>query len=119
MSNGAAILIVDDSEHLCNAFRWILSDDGYTVYTATGGRAALACLASVPPPGLILLDRHLPDMTGLEVLAAIQADPAHASIPVVMMSGRLVDDIGELPLLLKPVDASELLSVAHRYAGRA
>src|SRR5258708_7208404 len=121
MGSGHSILIVDDSEHLCNAFRWILEDDGYPVHTAPDGRAALVYLTTKPPPALILLDRGLPDMTGLDVAAAILASPKHAKIPIVLMSGAALTEeegVGDLPVLLKPVDTTELLVVAHRYAGR-
>jgi CheY-like chemotaxis protein len=52
---------------------------------AMQGSAGLE-LAWAQRPDLILLDLHLPDMTGEDVLHRLQADPATASIPVVVLS---------------------------------
>ena len=75
-------------------------------------------LARKHRPGLILLDLHLPDLTGREVLERLQADPATAAIPVVVLSAdatanqieRLLKD-GAADYLTKPVDLPRLLEI--------
>ncbi|MCU0773575.1 MAG: PAS domain S-box protein [Ideonella sp.] len=67
---------------------------------------------------LILLDMHLPDGTGLDVLAALRADPALRSVPVVVVSADAMASqvdaalaAGASAYLTKPVSVSELLRV--------
>jgi CheY-like chemotaxis protein len=62
-------------------------------------------------PDLILLDLHLPDLHGREVLRQLKRDPATAAIPVVVLSAdatvaqirRLRED-GAIEYLTKPID---------------
>jgi len=67
----------------------------YSLSVVSDGEAALAFLRrhapyrAVPTPGLILLDVHLPQKSGWEVLAWLRATPALATIPVVMLTGAL------------------------------
>ena len=87
------------------------------VITASSGEEALA-LASDLQPGLVLLDMHLPDLGGREVLRRLRASAATASIPVVMISADAeVPTIEELILLgaagyvAKPLDVAHLVAV--------
>jgi PAS domain S-box-containing protein len=67
-------------------------------------------------PDLILLDVHLPDIWGDEVLQRLQKNPATANIPVVMLSADATRDqvqrllqIGAKAYLTKPIDVHQLL----------
>ncbi|MDF2440981.1 MAG: hypothetical protein JWN98_1965, partial [Abditibacteriota bacterium] len=72
--------------------------------------------ARVHQPHVILLDLHLPDMSGQDVLRALREEPATHAIPVVIVSAdgtagqaqRLLD-AGAQGYLTKPFDVSELL----------
>ena len=68
-------------------------------------------------PHLLLLDMHLPDISGLELLRHLKADPATATIPVIVVSAdataQQVDaalDAGAVRYLTKPVAVNELLA---------
>ena len=68
-------------------------------------------------PHLILLDMHLPDISGLELLRHFKADPATAGVPVIAVSAdataQQIDaalDAGAVRYLTKPVDVTELLA---------
>lgn len=75
------------------------------------------------PPGLILLDLKMPKVDGLEVLAALKADPETRSIPVVVMTSSQEEkdvvksyDLGANSYVVKPVNFEALSDVA-RQAG--
>jgi len=73
-------------------------------------------LAREHHPSLILLDLHLPDLSGEKVLAQLRADPGTAAIPVVIVSadatlGRVERLLaaGAVLYLTKPIDVRQLL----------
>ena len=80
------ILVVDDNVHLQIAFKKILMSSGYQVETAGDGEEGLRLATSIKPD-VILLDMMLPKLGGLDVLLALKADRATASIPVIALSG--------------------------------
>jgi signal transduction histidine kinase len=81
----AAVLIVDDSAADRALLRKILGRDGYTVYEVAKGRDALLKAKEVRPH-IVILDVHLPDMSGLKVCRAIRADSEIGSLPVLMLT---------------------------------
>ena len=88
-----------------------------TLVTALQGRLGLD-LARQHGADLILLDVHLPDLTGDEVLARLREDPRTADIPVVVISadataGRIdrLLEAGAHAYLTKPLDVDEFLDV--------
>ena len=84
------ILVVDDDAALCDIVHEALSVAGYAPVAVGTGTEALAA-ARAHPPALILLDHKLPGMDGPAVLAALQADPHLRTIPVLLLTGSLVD----------------------------
>jgi signal transduction histidine kinase/ActR/RegA family two-component response regulator len=88
-----------------------------TLHTASSAHAGID-LACRHHPDLILLDLHLPDMPGEEVFARLQAEPATAGIPVVVLSAdatpgtvRRLLARGATAYLTKPLDLQELQGV--------
>jgi len=80
------ILVVDDNIHLQIAFKKVLLSSGYRVETAGDGEEGLRLATSIKPD-VVLLDMMLPKLGGLDVLLALKADRATASIPVIALSG--------------------------------
>jgi len=85
--------------------------------TALQGRVGLD-LARKHSPDLVLLDLHLPDLPGWEVMSQLKADPSTADIPVVIISAdatprqvtRLLKG-GAVNYLTKPLDVAEFFAV--------
>lgn len=83
-------------------------------------------LAGMHRPDLILLDLHLPNIGGEEVLAGLRADPRTAGVPVVILSadatpGR-VDRLhaqGITDYLTKPLDLQRFVAVLNAHLGPA
>jgi len=115
------ILAVDDEEHMTNLIRLHLRKAGYDVDVAMNGTEALAQVG-VARPDLIVLDIMMPIVDGWEVLKRLRADPATASIPVIMLTSRSQDsDIsrgwqeGVDSYLTKPFNPLELVTLVERF----
>lgn len=115
-----AVLIVDDEFGLAELLCEVLQAVGYGVEIAINGERGLAALQE-RRPDLVLLDVMMPIMDGVEMLAAMRADPRFADIPVVMMTAipeRL--DRGELDcqgLLRKPFGTKDLFAMLRSILG--
>lgn len=114
------VLVVDDEPDLAEACERLLQLAGWQVTTAISRTGALAALAEGPPPALALVDRHLGDGDGLDVLRAARA----LGTPVIVMSGHTSEENrqrtlaeGAVRFLTKPFIARELLDLARAIAG--
>jgi signal transduction histidine kinase/DNA-binding response OmpR family regulator/serine phosphatase RsbU (regulator of sigma subunit)/anti-sigma regulatory factor (Ser/Thr protein kinase) len=109
----ARVLVVDDNADMRDYIASLLSS-GYAIETASDGAQALE-KARADPPDLVLTDVMMPNLDGFGLLAALQADPATLSVPVVMVSARAGEDgtiegleAGADDYLVKPFSAREL-----------
>ena len=87
MSRGNTVLVVEDEEHIRLVVEYNLRHDGFEVYLAEDGPAALE-LARKVIPDVILLDWMLPGMNGMEVLAELKHDKKTEHIPVFMLTAK-------------------------------
>ncbi len=85
------ILIVEDEEQVRQLYAKFLEKKGYKVETAENGQKALDFLSD-NRPDLILLDMIMPELNGKEFLKIMKADNKLRSIPVLLMSGGIVQD---------------------------
>lgn len=86
----ATILVIDDERMICDLLRSVFSAHGHEVVTATSGREGLE-LFRQRKPRFTLLDIHMPEMDGIEVLQKIRAiDP---DAPVIMLTGHGTDSL--------------------------
>jgi class 3 adenylate cyclase len=112
----AKILVVDDVALNVKLLADLLGAKGYRTCVAASGAEALAVL-DAERPDLVLLDVMMPGMSGYEVCEAIRANPAHAMLPIVLVTA--LDpakerakglDAGADDFLTKPVSQHELLA---------
>jgi PAS domain S-box-containing protein len=114
---GKVLYIEDNLSNMKLVQRVIDRLPGVRLLPAMQGRLGLD-LARRHHPELILLDLHLPDLHGREVLEQLKSDPATATIPVVIMSAdattaqvsRLKAE-GAAEYLTKPIDVETLLNI--------
>jgi signal transduction histidine kinase/CheY-like chemotaxis protein len=83
------ILVVDDEPTVLEALEALLAREGHTVFCAAGGEAALR-KAEAERPDIVLLDLHLPDLSGIEVVTRLRQLPGLEEVPVIAFSGKLV-----------------------------
>ena len=109
------ILLVDDEPPIQTLLSYPLQKDGYEVITAADGRQALERFEEITPD-LVVLDVMMPKMDGLEVARRLKADPATASIPILLLSAKAQEvDVragsatGADDYLTKPFDPLDLL----------
>lgn len=116
------VLVVEDDPSVRGLLQTLLSAEGYEVATASDGLAGLVKAAS-QPPALVLLDLMMPDLGGARVLEEMRDDPDLASVPVIVVTGK-VDAIasmqvllGESNVFLKPFAVGELLARVNDVTG--
>jgi DNA-binding response OmpR family regulator len=108
------VLVVEDDPSVRGLLQTLLTAEGYEVNAASDGLAGLV-KAAAQQPALILLDRMMPDLGGLRVLEELRSDATMASIPVVVVTGKvdavpgLREVLGEKSVFSKPFAVSELL----------
>jgi DNA-binding response OmpR family regulator len=81
-------LIIEDDPKLCTIYDTVVTQAGYATEIIRRGDEALKRLSGVSP-SLILLDIHLPYVSGLELLKVIRATEALVKVPVIVLTADL------------------------------
>jgi CheY-like chemotaxis protein len=123
MKPGPFILVVEDDDDIRTTVLEIMGFEGFRAMGASHGAEALELLRrSEQKPALILLDLMMPLMNGAEFRERQLADPALASIPVVILTADANADAQCAELraagcLRKPMKLRAIIETAQRYAG--
>ena len=111
------ILLIEDDETLCQTIPFQLKQEGFTVDTAMDGEEGLH-LARQRLHDLVLLDRMLPGLEGMEILTTLRRE--NISTPVIFLTalGQLHDrtaglNSGADDYIVKPFAFEELLARIH------
>ncbi|HLU76977.1 MAG TPA: response regulator [Burkholderiales bacterium] len=117
-----SILVVDDEFDVRAIVELILGMQNYDVVTTPSALLALEKLQGEQPPALILTDRMMPVMDGVEFCERVRANPQWRDVPIIMMSAA--DEPKERnqglwnAYLHKPLDMDDLLHAVERIIGR-
>lgn len=101
------VLVVDDDPDIIAVLTLSLTERNYSVLNAYDGIQAIA-LAKKEKPDLIILDLMIPSVDGFSVIKAVKGDPEIAAIPIIVITGRTIDDrekamqLGARQYLIKP-----------------
>jgi DNA-binding response OmpR family regulator len=103
------VLMVDDERKVADAYALRLEDVA-DVTVAYGGKEALATVGESRTPDVVLLDRHMPDLSGDEVLARLRDRDVETRV---VMVTAVDPDLGVLDMpfddyLSKPVEREDL-----------
>jgi len=85
IKGGKTILVVDDEANIRRFLKHELTNSGYRVLEASGGKEAID-LAREHHPDLITLDIMMRDISGLDVTAVLKNDPDTKDIPILIVS---------------------------------
>ena len=112
------LLIVDDIGQLRKLVRYTVGYGLYELHEAASGAEGLAKARAILPD-VMILDVMMPDMSGLEVCAAVKQDPVLKSVFVVLLSarGQKADleagrRAGADAYVTKPFDPQKLIEVS-------
>lgn len=111
----ALVAMVDDEPLVTELTQAFLEEAGYKRFTSTTDPSAAIAMLRRERPKVLLLDINMPRITGFDVLAEMQKDPALKHIPVIVLTTAedpetklRALDLGASDFLRKPVDPSEL-----------
>jgi two-component system response regulator HydG len=112
------VLVVDDEQGILESLGILLRNAGFDTHTAQGGRQGLAQLASLQPD-IVLSDVRMPDVGGVEILAA--ARQQNPDTPVILMTAQATlqsamqaVNEGAFYYIQKPFQNDELLAILKR-----
>jgi CheY-like chemotaxis protein len=114
------VLIVEDNPELSSVFSDLLTDNQFEVRVAMNGLEAVDTLNDFSPD-IILLDVHMPILSGLEVLTYTRENPALDHTRIIMMTGDFrIEQMPEARLvdrfLVKPVHLADVLTLTRQLA---
>jgi FixJ family two-component response regulator len=112
------VAVVDDEESVCRALERLLRSAGFNVETFGSGVDFVKSLAS-RQPACVVLDLHMPRMSGFDVQEHLIR--AGAAVPIIVITGHdtsqsrdRVVGAGASAYLRKPVDDQALLDAVHK-----
>jgi phosphate regulon transcriptional regulator PhoB len=113
---GARVLVVEDEPDVAEMMRYNLAKEGYEVRLAVNGTEALRQVKEARPD-VILLDIMVPQLNGWEICRRLKQAPETASIPVIMVTGRVEEgdkvlgfELGADDYVTKPFSPRELVA---------
>jgi two-component system cell cycle response regulator DivK len=119
------ILIVEDNEHNQKLASDVLRFKGFRVLVAETAEIGVP-MAQKEKPDLVLMDIHLPGMSGIEALAKLRAEPETKEIPVFAFTASVmpqdrkeITSAGFDGFLSKPINLKEFLeTISTTLAGK-
>jgi DNA-binding response OmpR family regulator len=117
-SNEKKLAIFDDEEDILEICSYILTEQGWTVYTFTDCDHILDKLADIKP-AVILMDNWIPTQGGIQATQTLKNSLYYRNVPVIYFSANadiaaLAQSAGADAYLAKPFDLEELAEVIKR-----
>lgn len=116
------ILTIDDSKTMRDMLMLTLADAGFDVLQAVDGEDGLNVL-SREHVDLVITDINMPRMDGYEVIRRVRADPAHLTLPVLVLTTEgeadkraIAKEAGATGWMVKPFDPERLVQTVLKVA---
>ena len=121
MPQKPVILVVDDDLPILTLMRSLLREFGFETLTAATGPQALE-VSQRDSPALVLVDRHMPGMSGDDLVRALRALPREGRLPILILSGEPVSanelrDLDADGAVLKPFDIHAMIGQIRNHLG--
>lgn len=118
MSKRRTILVIDDEESICFAFRRYFSARGFEVAVSSSGRNGLSRFRELRPD-VVFVDVCLPEMDGLDVLKQVIHEDPNARVVVITAFGSFdvvseAVESGAFDYLVKPLDLEHVDEIVSR-----
>ena len=118
------VLVADDEPHIGRIIKMKLEQGPFRVTLVYDGREALEAIERHEDISLVMLDLMMPHLSGLDVLAAIRANPKHAHLPCIILTAAGQEqqhtkamELGATDFLTKPFSPKRLYSRAAELVG--
>jgi len=116
------VLVVDDSKTARREISRIIHNHGILTLEAENGKAALSLLSTKTGINLIFCDVNMPEMNGIEFLAALKSDDKLKDLPIVMLTSEATRDVmdrakelGVTGWIIKPAESNAVKSLLDRF----
>ncbi len=111
------ILVVEDDRDIADLIVHYLAIAGHDAQVLTNGAEVMSVARRTPPPEVLILDRMLPGLDGLEICRVMRGDPATAGVPIIMLTARAEEadrivglELGADDYVTKPFSPKELVA---------
>lgn len=106
---------MDDDEDIRFVVKLLLEQEGYDVELKGNENDLLCRFESIPMPDLVLLDKDINGVNGLDICKKLKNDPATKHIPIIMLSAdplikNLYKNAGADEYLEKPFERASLIN---------
>ncbi len=81
------VLVIDDDPDICSLLQTYLKLEGFDSRAAGNREEIVAELRRAPRPDAVVLDVHLPDADGFDILHRMRAHPVLRDLPILMLTG--------------------------------
>jgi two-component system, cell cycle response regulator DivK len=119
------VLVVEDNELNLKLFCDLLRAHGHDALPVRDGRDALAQARGFSPE-LIIMDIHLPHVSGIDIIIALKADPSLAKVPVMAVTAyagkgdeEKIRAAGAEAYVSKPISVMKFMDVVNELFGSA
>ncbi len=115
------VLVVDDSASVRQQVSLALGQAGFNVVEAADGKEGASAVDAQRDIAMVICDVNMPNMNGLDMLAAVKAKPENAALPVLMLTTeghpKLIKQAkasGAKGWILKPFKADQLVATVNK-----
>ena len=118
---GKLVLVVDDSAAVRQQVGLALGQAGFDVVEAGDGRQGVSAVDKNPQIAMVISDVNMPNMNGLEMVAELKRNPAHRSLPIIMLTTegqpsliKQAKEAGAVGWIVKPFNAGQLVATVKK-----